>query len=118
MFLLVSLGLVFQDAFAPFLADVIHQDNDDHHCPECSGILLVTAHADSFDHKKADATAGHKSDDRRGAHIDIPAQERIGQEGRDDLRDDRITDDLDPVGAGGSDGLDRAGVDVLDLLGE
>ena len=77
---LFFLGLVFQDAFPPFLADEIHEDYNNHHRPECSGVLLVTAHTDCLDHKKAYAAAGHKPNNRRGAHIDIPAQQGIGQE--------------------------------------
>ena len=55
--------------------------------------------------------------DGRRAHVDVPAQERVRQERRHNLRDDREADDLQHVGAAGRDRFQRTGVDVLDLLG-
>ena len=86
--------------------------------PQGGRVFLVAAHADGFDDEKADAAAGHKPDHGGRAHIDIPAQQGVSQEGGDDLGDDGKADGLDQVGAGGGDRFDRALIDMLDLFGE
>src|SRR5207247_10965079 len=64
-----------------------------------------------------DAAAAHEAQDRGHSHVDVPPVEGERDELRDELRDHRKNDHLQPVRARGRDRLDWAAVYRLDELG-
>src|SRR5690606_6333928 len=66
----------------------------------------------------ADAAGAHEADDRGRAHIDLEAQQHIGDEIGHDLRHDAVADFLEPVSAGAANALDRPHRGILVDLGK
>ena len=66
----------------------------------------------------ADAAAADRADDGRGAHVDLGAQQRVGDEVGHHLRHDGEAHALDPAGADRPQALVGPHVGVLDDLEE
>ena len=91
-------------------------DREDHeqHQPDLVPVEIVERGIE----RHAEAAAADEAEHGGFADVDVPAEQRDRQEGRLHLRPVALEQDRERRGAGGGQRLDRAGLRLLDRLGQ